>query len=335
MRSKKHLSYKDSGVDITKGNLFVRQIAPMVKSTKKRQVLCDIGSFGGLFAIDKNRYKEPVLVSSTDGVGTKLIIAQSLGMHQWVGFDLVGMCVNDVATTGAAPLFFLDYISTGKIRLSALKNVVKGIALACKETGYALIGGETAEMPDMYKPGEYDLAGFCVGIIEKKKIIDGSSIKKGDIVIGLASSGPHSNGYSLIRKVFSKNELTKFKNHILKPTRLYTKPLLALQDKIKVKGIAHITGGAYFEKIPRIVPKGLSMVIDTRSWKVPNIFEQIKARGNIRTKEMYRVFNMGIGMAVVLQAKDLKKAQTILTRYKIRSWVIGEIEKGNQKVRLL
>jgi len=335
MRPKKHLSYKDSGVDITKGNLFVREIAPMVKSTKRKQVLCDIGSFGGLFAIDKSRYKEPVLVSSTDGVGTKLIIAQSLGIHQWVGFDLVGMCVNDVATTGAAPLFFLDYISTGKIELPVLKNVIKGIASACRETGYALIGGETAEMPDMYKPGEYDLAGFCVGIIDKKDIIDGSGIKKGDVVIGLASSGPHSNGYSLIRKVFSKSELVKFKNHILKPTRLYTKPLLALQDKVRVKGIAHITGGAYFEKIPRIVPEGLSMVIDTRSWKVPNIFKQIQERGNIRTKEMYRVFNMGIGMAVVLQRKDLKKAQAILTGYKIRSWVIGEVEKGDKKVKLL
>lgn len=335
MRSKKHLSYKDSGVDIAKGNLFVREIASMVKSTKKSHVLCDIGSFGGLFAIENNRYREPVLVSSTDGVGTKLIIAQSLGIHQWVGFDLVGMCVNDVATTGAAPLFFLDYVSTGKISLPVLKSVMKGITSACKEAGYALIGGETAEMPDMYKPGQYDLAGFCVGIIDKKDIIDGSDIKKRDIVIGLASNGPHSNGYSLIRKVFSKSELIRFKGHILKPTRLYTKPLLALQKKIKVKGIAHITGGAYFEKIPRIVPKGLSMVIDTRSWKVPDIFKQIQKRGNVRTREMYRVFNMGIGMAVVLSAKDFKKARAILARYKIRSWVIGEVEKGDEKVRLV
>jgi phosphoribosylformylglycinamidine cyclo-ligase len=335
MRSKKHLSYKDSGVDITKGNLFVREIASMVKPTKSKQVLRDIGSFGGLFAFDQNKYKEPVLVSSTDGVGTKLIIAQNLGIHQWVGFDLVGMCVNDVATTGAVPLFFLDYISTGRIRLSILKNVIKGIASACKEAGYALIGGETAEMPDMYKPGQYDLAGFCVGIIDKKDIIDGSGIKKGDIIIGLASSGPHSNGYSLIRKVFSKSELIRFKNRILKPTRLYTKPLLGLQKKVKVKGIAHITGGAYFEKIPRIIPKGLSAVIDTRSWRVPNIFKQIKARGNIRTREMYRVFNMGIGMIVVLPAKDLKKARAILTGYKIKSRVIGEVEKGDEKVKLL
>jgi len=335
MKSKKNLSYKDSGVDIAKGNLFVNQISSMVKSTKTRQVLCDIGSFGGLFALEKNRYKEPVLVSSTDGVGTKLIIAQGLGMHQWVGFDLVGMCVNDVATTGAAPLFFLDYISTGSIKLQTLKSVMKGIVSACKETGYALIGGETAEMPDMYRPGEYDLAGFCVSIIDKKDIIDGRDIKKGDIVIGLASSGPHSNGYSLIRKAFSKNELIRFKNHILKPTRLYTQPLLALQKKIKVKGIAHITGGAYFEKIPRIVPKGLSIVIDTTSWRVPDIFKQIQKSGNISTGEMYKVFNMGIGMAVVLSAKDLKKSKAIFDRYKIKSWVIGKVETGAEKVRLV
>ena len=335
MSSKKRLSYKDSGVDITKGNLFVRQIALMARSTKTRQVLCDIGSFGGLFALDQKRYKEPVLVSSTDGVGTKLLIAQGLGIHQWVGFDLVGMCVNDIATTGASPLFFLDYISTGRIKLPILKKVIKGIVSACKETGYALIGGETAEMPGMYKPGEYDLAGFCVGIIDKKDIIDGSSISKRDIVIGLASSGPHSNGYSLIRKVFSKNELVRFKNDILKPTRLYTQPLLALQKKVTVKGIAHITGGAYFEKIPRIVPKGLSMIIDTSSWRVPDIFQQIQKRGNISRKEMYRVFNMGLGMAVVLSAKDLKRAQSILTSCKIKSWVIGEIEQGDEKVKLI
>ena len=335
MKSKKNLSYRDSGVDIAKGNLFVKQISSMVKSTNSKQVLCDIGSFGGFFALEKNRYKEPVLVSSTDGVGTKLIIAQGLGMHQWVGCDLVGMCVNDVATTGAAPLFFLDYISTGSIKLQTLKSVMKGIVSACKETGYALIGGETAEMPDMYKPGEYDLAGFCVGIIDKKDIIDGRDIKKGDIVIGLASSGPHSNGYSLIRKALSKDELLRFKNHILRPTRLYTQPLLALQKKIKVKGIAHITGGAYFEKIPRIVPKGLSIVIDTTSWRVPDIFKQIQKSGNISTREMYRVFNMGIGMAVVISAKDSKKAKAIFDRYKIKSRVIGKVETGAEKVRLV
>ncbi len=335
MKSKKRLSYKDSGVDISKGNLFVRQIAPMAASTKKSQVLCDIGSFGGLFAIDKSKYKEPVLVSSTDGVGTKLLIAQSLGVHRWVGCDLVGMCVNDIATTGAAPLFFLDYISTGRIKLPILNSVMKGIVSACKETGYALIGGETAEMPDMYKPGEYDLAGFCVGIVDKKDIIDGRGIKKKDIVLGLASSGPHSNGYSLIRKVFSRSELVRFKDQILKPTTLYTQPLLTLQKKVKVKGIAHITGGAYFEKIPRIVPKGLTMTIDTRSWRVPDIFKQIQKKGNVRTKEMYRVFNMGIGMAIVVSPGDAQKAQVVLAKNKVRSWVIGEMEKGVEKVRLI
>ena len=307
----------------------------LVKKTKTNGVVSNIGSFGGLFGIDAKKYKDPILVSSTDGVGTKLLVAQSLNTHKWAGYDLVGMCVNDVATTGARPLFFLDYISTGKIKLPILKSVVGGITSACKESGYALVGGETAEMPDMYKPGEYDLAGFCVGIIDKKDIIDGSSIKKGDILIGLESSGPHSNGYSLIRKVFSKSELLKYKNQILKPTKLYTKPLLSLGEKVKLKGIAHVTGGAYFEKIPRIIPKGLGVVIDTKAWLVPNIFKKIQEKGNVKKSEMYRVFNMGIGMVVAISKKDIKKTQSLLTKQKIRSWVIGVVVKSNKKVELI
>jgi len=328
MPRRKSISYKDAGVDINRGNLFIKQIKSLVSSTKKRGSLTDIGSFSGLFSIDPKRYKQPVLVSSTDGVGTKLIVAQELGAHNGVGFDLVGMCVNDVATTGAQPLFFLDYIATGGLNPKVLKSVIRGISSACKEAGYALIGGETAEMPGMYKPGEYDLAGFCVGIVDRKNIIDGSTIKKGDILLGLASNGIHSNGYSLVRKVLSKKEQKALKTEILKPTRLYTKPLLSLQKKVRVKGIAHITGGAYIDKIPRIIPKGLSAEIRRGSWPVPKIFSLIQQRGNIKDREMYRVFNMGIGMIVVISPKEIKRAQEVLSTFKIRSWPVGEIVKG-------
>jgi len=334
-RQKKSISYKDAGVDIEKGNLFVKQIKGLVRSTKKRGVLTDIGSFGGFFAIGAKDYKDPVLVSSTDGVGTKLMIAHMVDKHNTVGIDLVAMCVNDVATTGARPLFFLDYISTGRLEPKALKDVIAGISAACKESGYSLIGGETAEMPDMYKPGEYDLAGFCVGIIDKKDIIDGSRIRAGDIVLGLASNGLHSNGYSLVRKVFSKRELVLFKNELLKPTRLYVQPLLALQKKVSIKGIAHITGGAYNDKIPRIIPKGLTAEIVKGSWPIPGIFRLIQKKGNVKEDEMYRVFNMGIGMAVVLKPADVKKAPLLLAGRKMKSWVIGNIIRSKQKVRLV
>lgn len=330
----KSISYKDAGVDIDKGNLFVKQIKGLVKSTKSKGVLTDIGSFGGLFRIAARRYKEPVLVSSTDGVGTKLMIAQDAGRHNTVGIDLVAMCVNDAATTGAEPLFFLDYISTGRLDPGVLKEVVAGISYACRETGYALVGGETAEMPDMYRPGEYDLAGFCVGIVERKKIIDGRSIRKGDKVLGLESNGLHSNGYSLVRKVFSKKEKNCLIDELLRPTRLYVQPLLALQKIVKVKGTAHITGGAYKDKIPRIIPQGLGVEIKKGSWPIPEIFKLIQEKGKVEEQEMYRVFNMGIGMVVVISPKDVKKAQNLLSAFKIRSWVIGEIVKGDRKVEL-
>ncbi|MFH1867930.1 MAG: phosphoribosylformylglycinamidine cyclo-ligase [Candidatus Omnitrophota bacterium] len=329
------MSYKDAGVDISKGNLFVKQIKGLAKSTNRKGVLTDIGSFGGLFRLDAKRYKEPVLVSSTDGVGTKLMIAQELGLHNTVGFDLVGMCVNDVATTGAQPLFFLDYIATGRLDTNVLKAVVSGIAQACKQTGYALIGGETAEMPGMYKPGEYDLAGFCVGVVDRRNIIDGSGIKKGDLVLGLASSGLHSNGYSLVRKVFSRKEQRRLRNELLSPTKLYTQPIIALRNRIKVKGIAHITGGAYVDKIPRIIPKGLGVEIKKGSWPMPNIFKLIQAKGGVCEEEMYRVFNMGIGMVVVLSPKDVRKSQNILSKNKVRSWVIGEVIRGYKQVKLV
>lgn len=334
-KKRRSLSYKDAGVDIGKGNLFVKQIKGLVSSTGKKGVLAGIGSFGGLFRIDAKRYKEPVLVSSTDGVGTKLMIAQGLGIHHTVGFDLVGMCVNDVATTGADGLFFLDYIATGRLNPKVLKEVVSGIARACKQAGYALVGGETAEMPDMYKPGEYDLAGFCVGIAERKDIIDGSCVKRGDLVLGLESNGLHSNGYSLVRKIFSKREQRRLKDELLKPTKLYVKPLLALGKKVKVKGIAHITGGAYADKIPRIIPKGLGIEIKKGSWPIPEIFSMIQAKGRVDEGEMYRVFNMGIGMVVVLSPKDVGKSQNILSKNKVQSWIIGEVVKGNKRVKLV
>lgn len=333
MTTKKQLlTYKNSGVDIEKGNLFVKKITSLVKSTATSGVISDIGSFGGLFGLDTKKYKEPVLVSSTDGVGTKLMIAQKLGYHKSVGIDLVAMCVNDVATSGADPLFFLDYISTGKVKLAVLKDIVKSIALACKSAGYALIGGETAEMPDMYSEDEYDLAGFCVGVVERKKIIDGSSLKKGDIVLGLASSGLHSNGFSLVRKVFSFCEQKSLAKELLKPTRLYVKELLQLQKEVFVKGIAHITGGAYVDKIPRIIPKGLGIALDKKSWKVPKIFSLIQQKGDIKDSEMYKVFNMGIGMIVVVSPKDIDKAGKILDRVKMKNWIIGEVVKGNKSV---
>ena len=331
----KKLTYKKSGVDIEKADRLVDEIRASVKKTKTGGVISDIGSFGGLFGLDLRRFKRPVLVSSTDGVGTKLMIAQLCNKHDTVGIDLVAMCVNDVATIGAEPLFFLDYISTGRINSKVLKDVVNGISKACRETAYALIGGETAEMPDMYSPGSYDLAGFCAGIVDRDRIIDGRKIKKGNVVLGIASSGLHSNGFSLVRKVFSKNEQKKLKKELLKPTRLYIKPLLELGKAIDIKGIAHITGGSFQGKIPRIIPKGLAITIDKKSWPVPRIFKTIQTKGNVDEKEMYNVFNMGIGMAVVISPKDVKKAQRLLAGYSMKSWVIGEVVRGNRKVKLL
>ena len=332
---KRQISYKDAGVDIEQGNLFVKKIKGLVRSTTTQGVIKDIGTFAGLFSLGAKKYKEPVLVSSTDGVGTKLLIAQAAGIHTSVGYDLVGMSVNDVATTGAQPLFFLDYIATGKIEPEVLTKVVSGIAAACRESGYALVGGETAEMPDMYKPGEYDLAGFCVGIAERKKIIDGARIRKGDAILGIASSGLHSNGFSLVRKVLSKDEMMALSKELLIPTRLYTKPLLSLCADVDVKGLANITGGAYIDKIPRIIPEGLGADIKKGSWPVPRIFELIQQKGNIKEEEMYRVFNLGIGMAAVMRGDDAQKAKEILQKFDIKSWVIGEIVKGNKQVKLI
>lgn len=331
----KRLTYKSAGVDIDKAERLVSDIRFLAKKTRQKGLISDIGSFGGLFGIDTKKFKIPVLVSTTDGIGTKLLIAQLCNKHDTVGIDLVGMCANDVATTGAKPLFFLDYISTGKIEKNVLKDIIRGISKACVETGYALVGGETAEMPGMYPRGSYDLAGFCVGIIDKDKIIDGRNIKKEDIVLGLASSGLHSNGFSLVRKVFTKKEQINFKAELLMPTRLYVKPLLELAELVNIKAIAHITGGAFKIKIPRIIPQGLAIIIDRKAWPVPPIFRLVQKKGNVSEEEMYEVFNMGVGMVIVIDSCDIKTAQKLLAKFNIKSWAIGEVVKGNREVKLL
>ncbi len=320
----KKLTYKKAGVNIGEPDRLLKQAG-----------LSGLSAFAGLFTISNRKYKNPVIVSSTDGVGTKLMIAHLCNKHNTVGIDLVAMCANDVATTGAQPLFFLDYIATGKIRERIFNGIIRGIKKACRETGYALIGGETAEMPDMYAPGSYDLAGFCVGIIDKGDIIDGKRVKINDIILGIASGGLHSNGFSLVRKVFTKKEQKDLQAELLKPTRLYVMPLLQLGKVVDIKGIAHITGGAFSGKIPRIIPKGLAVLIDRKSWHVPRIFKTIQEKGNVSEDEMYRVFNMGIGMVVVLSAKDVKKAQARLKKFNMKSWAIGEVVRGNRQVKLL
>ena len=326
------VTYKESGVDINKANALIKDYKRFALLTRTKGVVNDVGSFGALFRPDFRKFMDPVLVSSTDGVGTKLKIAFLADKHDTVGIDLVAMSANDILCSGAEGMFFLDYISTGKIKTGTLRDIVKGIACGCREAGYALVGGETAEMPGMYKTGEYDLAGFGVGIVEKSRIIDGSNIKKGDIVLGLESSGPHSNGYSLIRKVFSEKELKLHAEELLRPTRLYNKPVLALKKKITIKGIANITGGAFYDKIPRIIPQGLAIKIYKDSWQVPWIFSVIKKKGNVDDREMYRTLNMGIGMVLVLGKRDVEKAKDILLKSELKSHVIGDVVKGRREV---
>lgn len=335
------LTYKTAGVNISKGNKLVDIIKPIAHSTFRRGVLQDIGSFGAFFKL--SGYKNPVLVSGTDGVGTKLKIAFMLDKHDTVGIDLVAMCVNDVLTSGAEPLFFLDYFAIGKLSLKRAEEVIKGIAKGCKIAGCSLIGGETAEMPGFYKENEYDLAGFSVGIVEKDKIIDGAKIRCGDVVIGLASSGLHSNGYSLVRKLFfdiKKYKPTKFLREpgctlgeeLLRPTRIYVKNILRLLKTVKVKGMAHITGGGITENLPRIIPDGLRAVIKKGSWHQPAIFNIIHREGNVSEKEMFRTFNMGIGFIIVVKETDLENAMRRLQRLGEKAFVIGFIEKGENGV---
>lgn len=305
------LSYLDAGVDIDAGNELVERIKPAVKSTHRSGVVSGLGGFGGLFQLDTGRYKEPLLVSGTDGVGTKLLLANLLGRHDTIGIDLVAMCVNDILTCGAEPLFFLDYYATGKLKIDNAQAVIEGIAQGCRQAGCALIGGETAEMPGLYGHDEYDLAGFTVGVVDRARLIDGSRIKAGHVVLGLESSGPHSNGYSLIRKVLEQSGDSPsmpmgegtLGEALLAPTRIYVKTLLPLVEKFPIDGLAHITGGGISENIIRSIPEGLGIEIDLSSWQLPPIFQWLQTRGGIEEKEMLRTFNCGIGM-VILVAED-------------------------------
>jgi phosphoribosylformylglycinamidine cyclo-ligase len=328
------LSYRDAGVDIDAGDRLVENIKPYAKRTMRPEVLSGIGGFGGLVEISK-KYREPVLVSGTDGVGTKLKLAFELNRHDTVGIDLVGMSVNDILVQGAEPLFFLDYFACGKLDVDAATEVIKGIALGCEQSGCALIGGETAEMPGMYPVGEYDLAGFAVGVVEKANIITGSDIKPGDVVLGLASNGAHSNGYSLVRKIIERSQPDlnapfdgdrTLADCIMAPTRIYVKPLLALMQQTTVKGMAHITGGGLLENIPRVLPENVSAVLNGTSWHTPKLFHWLREQGNVAQQEMYRTFNCGIGMVVVVNEHDAESALSQLNVSGETAWVIGIIQ---------
>jgi phosphoribosylformylglycinamidine cyclo-ligase len=309
------LSYRDAGVDIDAGNALVERIKPFAKRTMRPEVLAGIGGFGALVELPK-RYKEPVLASGTDGVGTKLKLAFALGRHDTIGIDLVAMSVNDVLVQGAEPLFFLDYFACGRLDVDVAAQVVQGIAAGCEQAGCALIGGETAEMPGMYPDGEYDLAGFCVGVVEKSGVIDGRAIAPGDAVLGLASSGAHSNGYSLVRRILERSQpdlAADFHGRplgeaLLAPTRIYVKPVLALLQEVSVKGIAHITGGGLVENIPRVLPDGVRAALDRSAWPVPPLFRWLQVQGNVADGEMHRVFNCGIGMVLVVAERDAGRA---------------------------
>ncbi|MBK9161976.1 MAG: phosphoribosylformylglycinamidine cyclo-ligase [Nitrosomonadales bacterium] len=327
------LSYRDAGVDIDAGDRLVENIKPFAKRTMRPEVLGDLGGFGALVEISK-KYREPVLVSGTDGVGTKLKLAFELNRHDTVGIDLVGMSVNDILVQGAEPLFFLDYFACGKLDVDAATEVIKGIAAGCEQAGCALIGGETAEMPGMYPVGEYDLAGFAVGVVEKSRIITGREIVAGDIVIGLASNGAHSNGYSLVRRIIelSQPDLNaRFDGErtladcVMAPTRIYVKPLLALMQSITVKGMAHITGGGLLENVPRVLPENVVAQLDGKSWPTPALFDWLREQGNVAQQEMYRTFNCGIGMVVIVAQNDADAALAQLNAAGERASVIGVI----------
>jgi phosphoribosylformylglycinamidine cyclo-ligase len=329
------LTYRDAGVDIDAGDRLVENIKPFAKKTLRKGVLAGIGGFGALFEIARKRYREPVLVAGTDGVGTKLKLAFELNRHATIGIDLVAMSVNDILTHGAEPLFFLDYYACGRLDVATATEVVKGIAAGCKQAGCALIGGETAEMPGMYPAGEYDLAGFAVGVVEKSRIIDGSGIVEGDVVLGLASSGAHSNGYSLIRKIIAMTGVdlsARFHGRalsdvILEPTQIYVKPVLKLVRSITVKGLAHITGGGLLENVPRVLPAGLAARIERAAWNLPPLFQWLKQEGNIADAELYRVFNCGIGMVAVVGAAEAGAALKALRAAGEIAWRIGRIER--------
>jgi phosphoribosylformylglycinamidine cyclo-ligase len=332
------LSYRDAGVDIVAGDNLVENIKPFAKRTMRPEVLAGIGGFGAMVEISK-KYQNPVLVSGTDGVGTKLKLAFMLNKHDTVGIDLVAMSVNDILVQGAEPLFFLDYFACGKLHVPTATQVVKGIALGCEMSGCALIGGETAEMPGMYPDGEYDLAGFAVGVVEKANIIDCKSIQPGDAVLGLASSGPHSNGFSLVRKIIEREKIdfkdashNKLAEDLITPTRIYVKPILQTMQQVTIKGMAHITGGGLLENIPRMLDENLTAVLDKNAWKMPPVFTWLQQHGKVEDKEMYRVFNCGIGMVVVVAKADVSATIKHLRTAGETVMELGTIQKraGNQ-----
>ena len=323
------LSYRDAGVDIDAGDALVEAIKPFAKRTMRPEVLAGLGGFGALCALPA-KYKEPILVSGTDGVGTKLKLAFLLNRHGTVGIDLVAMSVNDVLVQGAEPLFFLDYFACGKLDTNVATNVIRGIAKGCEEAGCALIGGETAEMPGMYPEGEYDLAGFCVGVVEKDRIIDGKTIQAGDVLLGLASSGPHSNGFSLIRRILGDSKPNSgLADSLMEPTRIYVKPVLKLLAAVKVKGLAHITGGGLVGNVPRMLPQGMRAVLRKKMWPRPELFSLLQKDGNIAEAEMHRVFNCGIGMVICVARDQVAAATMLLKREGELAYEIGFVEAGN------
>ena len=337
-KSKQSLSYRDAGVDIDAGNSLIERIKPFTKATQRAGVLGGLGGFGALFELPLERYKNPVLVSGTDGVGTKLKLALMIGKHDTIGIDLVAMCSNDLIVAGAEPLFFLDYYATGKLDLETATAVIKGISEGCIQSGCALTGGETAEMPGMYEGEDYDLAGFCVGIVEKDQIIDGSKVKAGDVLLGLASSGAHSNGYSLIRKVIevsgadlnSEFDGATLGERLLEPTRIYVKSILALHNEIDIHSLSHITGGGLLENLPRVMPDNTCAKIDGNSWSRPEIFNWLQEQGNIAATEMYRTFNCGIGMVVIVAPEDKEKTTKLLQQHGETVFSLGVIETSSE-----
>ncbi len=342
--TKKRITYKKAGVDIDEGDKFVDLIGPLVKKTFRPGVMTDIGLFGALFSLDIRKYRKPVLVSGTDGVGTKLKIAFMTGKHDTVGIDLVAMSVNDILTSGAEPLFFLDYFATSRLKSEKAADVIKGIAIGCREAGCALVGGETAEMPGFYEKGEYDLSGFAVGVVDKDRIIDGKRIRKGDAVIGLASNGVHSNGYSLVRKIFfdyKKMKVTKYipefgrtlGEELLRPTKIYVNAYYRLNKIIKVKGMAHITGGGIPGNLPRVIPRGLGAVLNDRAWQVPPVFSVMQQLGNVPEDDMKRTFNMGIGFVMIVDSGDADMTMNLLKKAGYDAYHIGRIEKGVKGVQ--
>lgn len=342
-QNQESLSYKSAGVDIAAGNELVERIKPIAARTRTPGVMAGLGGFGSLFELPLDRYQNPILVSGTDGVGTKLKLAIDSGIHNTVGIDLVAMCVNDIIVQGAEPLFFLDYFATGKLDVDTAAAVIAGIGKGCELAGAALVGGETAEMPGMYADGEYDLAGFCVGIVEKSKVLDGSKVKAGDKLIGIASSGPHSNGYSLIRKIIvhSNSKLNDSFNGktlgeaLLEPTRIYVKTLLSLLDKVPIHALAHITGGGITENLPRVLPVGINARIDLSSWEFPDIFQWLQEQGNVSLADMLTTFNCGIGMIACVASEDEKATLETLQSLGETVFVIGELAESEGKPEVI